>query len=316
MQELSVRARIISELVQIFNNTKYLERKIENEDYGESEMDKPFRYPENYSSEIIDMGDFRMEKLCRTDIESEWAVLHFHGGGYLAPFSNHYRTMAGLYSEVADGAMVLSVDYRVAPEFTYPAAVDDAYRSYKWLQEQGISPERIILGGDSAGGGLAMALCHRLKKLGEALPAGIVGMSPWTDQTTSGSSYTANREIDPVFGGTKGEIVFNNPYAGDTDPRNPEISPLFGDFSGFPPMLIQVGTEEILLSDSQAVAEKAHAAGVKVRLSVYEGMFHVFQLSALLMPESKKAWFEVKRFMNEIIGRSSDDGSYEESSDE
>ena len=115
------------------------------------------------------MGDFRMEKLSRTDIDSEWAVLHFHGGGYLSPFSNHYRTMAGLYCEVAGGADVVSVDYRVAPEFTYPAAVDDAYSSFRWLQEQGFPADRIILGGDSAGGGLAMALCYRLKKLGEAV---------------------------------------------------------------------------------------------------------------------------------------------------
>ena len=307
MQELSVRARIITDLVQLYNNTKYLERRIENEDYGESEMDKPFKYPDNFSTELIDMGDFRMEKLSRTDIDSEWAVLHFHGGGYLSPFSNHYRTMAGLYCEVTGGADVVSVDYRVAPEFTYPAAVDDAYSSFRWLQEQGFPADRIILGGDSAGGGLAMALCYRLKKLGEALPAGIVAMSPWADQTNSGESYIANRELDPVFGGTKGDIVFNNPYPGETDPKDPEISPLFGDFSGFPPMLIQVGTEEILYSDSEAVAEKAKAAGVKVRFSVYEGMFHVFQLSALLMPESKKAWFEVKRFMNEIIGKESDE---------
>ena len=307
MQELSVRARIISDIVQIYNNTKYLERKIENEDYGESEMDKPFKYPDNYSTEIIETENFRMELLKRTDLTSEWAVLHFHGGGYLSPFSNHYRTMAGLYSEVAGGAVVLSVDYRVAPEFTYPAAVDDAYEAYNWLQEQGFAPERIVFGGDSAGGGLAMALCHRLKKKGETLPAGIVAMSPWTDQTVSGESYTSNRDIDPVFGGTKGEIVFNNPYAGDADPTDPEISPLFGDFEGFPPMLIQVGTEEILLSDSEAAAEKARAAGVRVRFTKYEGMFHVFQLSALLMPESKKAWFEVKRFMNEIIGRESEE---------
>ena len=104
MQELSVRARIITDLVQLYNNTKYLERRIENEDYGESEMDKPFKYPDNFSTELIDMGDFRMEKLSRTDIDSEWAVLHFHGGGYLSPFSNHYRTMAGLYCEVTGGA--------------------------------------------------------------------------------------------------------------------------------------------------------------------------------------------------------------------
>jgi Esterase/lipase len=302
MQELSIRAKIISDIVQMYNHTRYLERKIENENYGESEMGKHFKYPDNYSAEIIEMDNFRMEFLKRTDIENEWAVLHFHGGGYLSPFTNHYRIMAGLYSEAADGASVLSVDYRVAPEHLYPAAVDDAYESYKWLLEKGYNADRIVLGGDSAGGGLAMALCYRLKKLGLALPAGIVAMSPWTDQTISGESYISNRDIDPVFNGTKGDIVFDNPYSGDEDPENPEISPLFGDFTGFPPMLIQVGTEEILFSDSESAAQKAKEAGVKVRFTKYEGMFHVFQLSAMLMPESKNAWFEVKKFMKQIMG--------------
>ena len=132
------------------------------------------------------------------------------------------------------------------------------------------------------------------------VPAGVVAMSPWTDLTLSGSSYKDNYEIDPVFGNERSELIFENPYVGDADPRDPRISPLFGDFYGFPPMLVQVGTDEMLLSDSISVAEKAKSAGVRVRLSVYPGMFHVFQMAGTIMDESKQAWAEVKRFLEEI----------------
>ena len=316
MADLSVRAKIISDIVLIHNRTRRVERKLLNEDYGESELDKPFKYPEYYSSEIIDMINFRMEVLRRNNAVNEWVILQLHGGGYLSPFRNPYRTLAGLYSEAARGAMVVSVDYRVAPENPYPAAVDDALEAYLWILNSGYLPEKVILGGDSAGGGLAMALCHRLKKLGLELPAGIVAMSPWTDLTTSLPSYKDNFDIDPVFGNSRSDVIFDNPYPGDEDKKNPEISPLYGDFEGFPPMLILVGSEEMLYSDSEAVAAKAKEAGVKVKFTVYEGMFHVFQLSAMLMPESKKAWFEVRRFMDEITGQGGQEEQTEGLTDE
>lgn len=316
MADLSVRAKIISDIVLIHNRTRRVERRLQNEDYGESELDKPFKYPDFYNAEIIDMGNFRMEVLKRNNAAiDEWAILQLHGGGYLSPFRNPYRTLAGLYSEAARGAMVVSVDYRVAPENPYPAAVDDALAAYLWILQAGYLPEKVIFGGDSAGGGLAMALCHRLKRLGIALPAGIVAMSPWTDLTTSLPSYKDKFDVDPVFGNSRSEVIFDNPYPGEENPKNPEISPLYGDFEGFPPMLIQVGSEEMLYSDSEAVAAKAKEAGVKVKFSVYEGMFHVFQLSAMLMPESKKAWFEVRRFMDEITGQGSSEGETDEMSE-
>ena len=126
-------------------------------------------------------------------------------------------------------------------------------------------------------------------------------MSPWADLTASGESYTKNFEIDPVFGNDRSELIFENPYIGDANPRDPRISPMFGDFTGFPPMLIQTGTDEMLLSDSETVAAKAKAAGVRVRFTKYQGMFHVFQIAGTIMEESKMAWAEVKRFLEEII---------------
>ena len=158
--------------------------------------------------------------------------------------------------------------------------------------------EKIVVAGDSAGGGLALALCRWLKNHKEPLPSGVIAMSPWTDLTISGESVETNFEKDPLFGKTRDSMLYNKDYLGDNDPTNEYISPLFGDYEGFPPLLIQVGSYEMLLSDSTRVAKKAKEAGGKVKLSIYEGMFHVFQMAMLLMPESKKAWAEIKRFLH------------------
>lgn len=299
-EELSRRSKLIKYLVAEFNSNKRFQDKFTTESYGKSDMDVEYHYPDHLEAERIHMENFEMEKLTWKDSTSRWVVLHLHGGGYVGAMRKHYKQMAGLYSEVGGGATVITVDYRVAPEHTFPAALEDVLAAYEWILDQGYSNDQIILAGDSAGGGLAMALVHALKASWRKLPAGIVAMSPWTDVTCSGSSYKDNYEIDPVFGNERAELVFENPYVGDADPRDPRISPLFGDFYGFPPMLIQVGTDEMLLSDSISVAEKAKSAGVKVRLSVYNGMFHVFQMAGTIMEESKQAWAEVKRFFEEI----------------
>ena len=299
-EELSRRSKLIKYLVAEFNSNKRFQDKFTTESYGKSDMDVEYNYPDHLEAERIHMENFEMEKLTWKDSTSRWVVLHLHGGGYVGAMRKHYKQMAGLYSEVGGGATVITVDYRVAPEHTFPAALEDALTAYEWILDQGYSNDQIILAGDSAGGGLAMALVHALKASWRKLPAGIVAMSPWTDVTCSGNSYNDNFEIDPVFGNERSELVFENPYVGDADPRDPRISPLFGDFYGFPPMLIQVGTDEMLLSDSISVAEKAKSAGVKVRLSVYNGMFHVFQMAGTIMDESKQAWAEVKRFFEEI----------------
>ena len=299
-EELSKRSRIIKALVTEFNNNKYFTDMHNAETVGVSELEKPFIYPEHLSTEIINMTNFKMEVLKWKESTSRWIILHLHGGGYVGAFRRHYKNMAGLYSEVGGGATVVSVDYRVAPEHPFPAALEDALEAYDWVLEQGWHHDQIIVAGDSAGGGLAMALCHTLKSRWRRLPAGIVAMSPWTDLTASGKSYTENYDIDPVFGNDRAELIYNNPYIGDMNPRDPRISPAFGDFTGFPPMLIQVGTDEMLLSDSEIVAAKAKSAGVRIRFTKYNGMFHVFQIAGTLMDESKLAWAEVKRFLEEI----------------
>lgn len=228
-------------------------------------------------------------------------ILQLHGGGYIGPMKNIYRKFAVHYSKLSFGGDVLTVDYRVAPEYPYPAALEDAYDAYKWLiHEKGYHPKQVIVAGDSAGGGLALALCLYLRDHGIALPAGLILMSPWADMTCSGESYDTNYELDPLFGNSRESMLYNSSYIGNADPKNPYLSPVFGDFKGLPPMLFQTGGYEMMLSDTLACAELAKKAGIKRRVSVYEGMFHVFQMSMGLFPESREAWAEAGQFIQLI----------------
>ena len=298
---LSRRSRLVREIVSEFNQHSHIKSIFVDANRSKSEIDKPFHYPEHMEAVRYHMPDFEMELLSWKESDSPWIILQLHGGGYVGALKNNYRSMAGLYAEVGKGAKVLTIDYRVAPEHPFPAALMDAAAAYRWLLEQGYDRKQIIVAGDSAGGGLAMALCLYLRDCEMEMPAGIIAMSPWTDLTASGSSYKDNYDIDPVFGSGADSLIYNSSYIGEHDAKDPYISPAFGDFTGFPPMLIQVGTCEMLLSDSEIVAKKALDAGVKVRLSRYEGMFHVFQMAAKLMPESGKAWAEVGKFI-EVLG--------------
>lgn len=297
---MSKQAKLVCELVADFNSNNLL-LQIRNNNRAKSDIDKSYKYPDHFTSHLYETPNFKMELLKWKDSQNPYVILQLHGGGYVGAFKNQYRMFAGLYSELGKGLSVLSIDYRVAPENPYPAALNDALYAYDWLLSHGYTENHIILAGDSAGGGLAMALCHYLIDRDRILPAGIVAMSPWTDLTASGPSYTENYEIDPLFGNTKESLIYNSVYPAGHDLKSPYISPLFGDFTGFPPMLIQVGSNEMLLSDSVLVAEKAKKQGVKVRLTIYENMFHVFQMGATLMPESKRAWVEVSKFLEQLL---------------
>ena len=233
--------------------------------------------------------------------ENREVVLQLHGGGYIGKMKNAYRDFAVLYAKMPGERAVLSVDYRVAPENPYPAALEDAYAAYQWLLEMGCEGKQIIVAGDSAGGGLALALCLYLKDKGEPLPKKLVLMSPWTDLAATGDSYETNFEKDPLFGNTTDSMIYSNAYYGENDPKTPYISPLYGDYEGLPPMLFQVGGAEMLLSDSARAAKKAKAAGCEVKLTVYDGMFHVFQLGMKKMKESREAWKEIERFVSDSI---------------
>lgn len=299
-KKTSIRGNLVRELIANITDTS-LGEPIQTGKFRKHPVEPQWKCPSGYLYEKMKIDDFIMEYLKPEEKSSGKVILQLHGGGYIGPMKNLYRRFAINYSELSKGAEVLTIDYRVAPEDPFPAALEDAVAAYRWLiEEKNYESKDIMVVGDSAGGGLALALCLYLRDNMISLPAGIVTMSPWNDLTNSGTSYIENYEIDPLFGKTTNNMLYDSTYIGENDPHNPYISPIYGDFTGFPPMLMQVGTHEVLLSDTLIVAEKAKKQNVKVKLSVYEGMFHVFQMSGDLIPESKAAWREVGTFINRI----------------
>ena len=301
--ESSVKGRILSEIIYHCTNDFAIGRKIKTGELRKKmvQAEPEWKVPDEYHMTHIDMENFSMKLLSpKVNPNFDKVILQLHGGGYTGAIRNIYYNFAVLYSEKSKGCAVLTPDYRVAPENPYPAALEDALISFQWLLKRGYKGQQIILAGDSAGGGLAMALTIYLRDHKMPMPCGIVAMSPWTDLTASGVSYEENYEKDPLFGNTKESLIYINDYPGEEDKTNPYISPAYGDFTDFPPMLIQVGSTEMLLSDSMSVTEKSREKGGKVRLSIYEDMFHVFQMAGMRIPESKKAWAEVEKFVDII----------------
>ncbi len=303
-EESSPAGRALADLIYTFTNDFQIGRLVKSGEIRKKVVDvePEWKAPDGYNMTTFDLEKFSMKLLTRSENPRlDYVVLQLHGGGYVARIKNSYYTMATYYSEAGDGISVLSPDYRVAPEDPYPAALEDAVASYEWLLSHGWKGEQIIVGGDSAGGGLAMALTMYLRDHDMPLPRGIVAMSPWTDVTASGESYTLNYELDPLFGNTKESMIYINDYPGDHDKKDPYISPIYGNFRQFPPMLIQVGSTEMLLSDSITAASMADIAGCEVRLSIYDDMFHVFQMSGKILPDAKRAWEEVEQFIQLLI---------------
>lgn len=222
------------------------------------------------------------------DIDAEWVsvnrahmkkyiLLHCHGGGYSTGSRIYARTLTAKLAE-STSMDVLCFDYRLAPEHPYPAAAEDAMKVWNYLMLLGYGARNIILTGDSAGGNLALSLTLKLKQEGRLLPRGLVLMSPWTDLTSSGQSFESKAELDPVLNKAYIDRMVEA-YAGGQELKNPLVSPLFGDFEGFPPTYIQVGENEILLSDSERLHQAFVDANVSVRMDMYPGMWHVFQMS-------------------------------------
>lgn len=208
----------------------------------------------------------------------KYVILYCHGGGYSTGSCLYGRTIT---SKLATAASidVLGFDYRLAPEHPYPAALEDALKAWDYLMLLGYGARDVILAGDSAGGNLALVLALKLKAEGRFLPRGLVLMSPWTDLTASGKSYRTRAEVDPVLNAEYIDRMTKAYIPEGENLENPLISPLFGDFEGFPPVYIQVGENEILLSDAMELHKKLQKAGVPAKLDRFKGMWHVFQMS-------------------------------------
>ena len=195
---------------------------------------------------------------------------------------------------------LLSVDYRLAPEAPFPAAVEDAVRAYRFVLDQGIDPAGVALGGDSAGGGLTLATLVALRDAGLPLPGAGVAISPWVDLTMSSESIHSKGDEDPML--TPATIaVLADAYLAGADPKSPTASPLWADLSGLPPLLIQVGTAELLLDEGRRVGDAAKAAGVDVTFEAWDDMIHVWHLFAAMVPESREAIARIAAFLDERL---------------
>jgi epsilon-lactone hydrolase len=222
------------------------------------------------------------------------AIFYTHGGGYVTGNCVDHRMHVAKFVQSA-GIGALLYDYRLAPEHPFPAAMEDTLTAYRWLLEQGVAPPRIVIVGESAGGGLCLASLLAIRDQKLPLPAAGVALSPWTDLKCSGDSYRRNARRDISTLGSWD--VWGSYYVGSDSPENPWISPLYGDLHGLPPILIEVGDQEILLDDATRFADKARAAGVEVDLRIWEGMVHCFPLLAPMFPEATVAWLEVIAFI-------------------
>jgi acetyl esterase/lipase len=221
-------------------------------------------------------------------------VLYFHGGGYTIGTAKLYRDLTWRVAAAAR-ATVLFCDYRLAPEHPFPAALEDAVTTYRWLAKQ-IDPRRIGFMGDSAGGGLVLATLHKLRDDGDPLPAAAVALSPWTDLALTGASLNTNAAADPMLNVAILPGLANYYLAG-ADPMHPYVSPLYGDATGLPPILIHVGSDEILHDDAVRMADKLRAAGREIEIEVWPRMPHAWHLFARLVPEARDAIAKVGSFL-------------------
>ena len=222
-------------------------------------------------------------------------VLYLHGGGYVIGSPRSHRHLAAAIAGAA-GASALLLDYRLAPEHPYPAAVEDATAAYRWLLDQAIAPGHIVIAGDSAGGGLTVATLLALREARVPLPAAGVCISPWVDLTCGGASYATKADADPIVR-RAGVEEMAQAYLGATPPRTPLASPLFADLRGLPPLLIHVGTDEVLLDDAVQLADRAKAAGVDATLEVYHRMIHVWHWFLPMLDEAQTAVDGIGRFV-------------------
>ncbi|MBP2656436.1 MAG: Alpha/beta hydrolase fold-3 domain protein [Firmicutes bacterium] len=249
-----------------------------------------------------------VEQISVADIPAEWvraynvpketknAILYFHGGGLYSGSCATYRYLATKLSEAAH-VPVLVVEYRLAPEHKYPAANKDVLEAYLWLCSNGFSNENIILGGDSAGGGLVLMTLQALRDTGATLPAAAFMMSPWADMINfDGESYINRATMDPLCDLNNSRIAASFYIDSEAEPPE-ELSPISRDLGGLPPLLVQVGENEVLYSDSQRLVERATKAGVDVKFETWDNMWHVFQFYVDALPEANQAIGSIGKFV-------------------
>ena len=255
--------------------------------------------PQGTTITEVDAGGVTAEWTAAPGASTDRVFLFIHGGGYIRGTVPANRATAALIS-AATGATTLSIDYRLAPEHPFPAAIDDVHGAYRWLLAPNVEAKRVVVGGISAGGGLTLSLLLKLKDLGDPLPAAAVPMSAWTDLTQSGESFHANDRADPSLSKAYLDCMAAY-YLNGADPRTPLASPFYGALGGLPPLLIQVGTAEVLLDDSRLFAERAEAAGTEVAYEPWQDMIHGWHGFADVLPEARDAFDRIGRFFKRHV---------------
>lgn len=294
---MSLPTRLLKTLLWLqFSGSR--DRSIDSQRARQDKLTGFARLPADIRCESVNLGSLSAEWVTGAEAV-QGAVLYLHGGGYVMGSVNTHRELVSRIARAAS-IKVLALNYRLAPEHPYPAALEDTISAYHWLLDQGYDPAQVLFAGDSAGGGLAFAAMVALRDAGEILPAGAIGISPWTDLTLSGESIQSKADVECIL---KEEHLgrWAKWYAGDHDAKLPLISPRYADLSGLPPLLIQVGGDEILLDDALNLAKAAERAGVDVQLEVWEEMFHVFHMFSFL-PQAKKAVKSMVNFVKCRVG--------------
>jgi acetyl esterase/lipase len=276
------------------------ELSIEEQRANFEEMASLFPVPPDVCREPVDAGGVSAEWITAPGATADRVVLYLHGGGYMLGSINTHREMVSRLSGAA-GARALLIDYRLAPEHPHPAAVEDSTAAYRWLLRGGVDPARLVIAGESAGGGLTVATLVALRDAGEPLPAAGVCLSSWVDLECVGESMTTKADIDPLV---QRETILEmaKAYLGGADPRTPLAAPLHADLTGLPPLLIQVGTAEALLDDSTRLAERARSAGVEVVLEPWDDMIHMWHWFAAMLPEGQQAIDRIGEFIRRHTG--------------
>ena len=263
--------------------------------------ERVFPTPPDVTIETVTAPARPAEWLRPPGTRTDAAVLYLHGGGYVIGSPRSHRHLAAAIARAA-GTAALLVDYRLAPEHPFPAALDDAVAAYQWLLGRGLTPSRIVVAGDSAGGGLTVATLLALRDRGLPRPAGGVCISPWVDLTCSGATYATKAAVDPIV--TRESVaMMAQAYAGATgDPKAPLLSPLYADLRGLPPLLVQVGSDEVLLDDALGLGERARAAGVDVPVEEWPAMIHVWHWFLPMLAEAERAVGVIGTFVRARLG--------------
>ena len=279
---------------------KEIKKRVEEGRAGIVELARLAPLYKDSKLENVDAGGVPAAWMITPKVAKDRAILYLHGGGYVQGSITSHQDLAQRIS-IASKTKLLILDYRLAPEHPFPAALEDSVRAYEWLiNNEGYDPKDLIIAGDSAGGGLTLATLVKLRDQEVQLPAAAVCLSPWTDLALTGDSLKLKIHEDP-FVSPDGLMFSAGLYLGKTDPKNPFASPLYADFKGFPPLCIQVGSAEILLDDATRLAKRAKKAGIEVQLDIWEDMIHVFQAFAVMAPEGTEGINKIGEFIKKVF---------------